>query len=74
MYKNIIALLGTDQFPRIRIGVGAAPHPDYDMADWVLSSFKGKDAEDILAAAARAAEAVECYITKGADRAMNLYN
>ena len=52
----------------------AAPHPDYDMADWVLSSFKGKDAEDILAAAARAAEAVECYITKGADRAMNLYN
>lgn len=72
--KNIIALLGTDQFPRIRIGVGAAPHPDYDMADWVLSSFTGKDAEDILAAAARAAEAVECYITKGADRAMNLYN
>lgn len=72
--KNIIALLGTDQFPRIRIGVGAAPHPDYDMADWVLSSLKGKDAEDILAAAARAAEAVECYITKGADRAMNLYN
>lgn len=72
--KNIIALLGTNQFPRIRIGVGAAPHPDYDMADWVLSSFKGKDAEDILAAAARAAEAVECYITKGADRAMNLYN
>lgn len=72
--KNIIALLGTDQFPRIRIGVGAAPHPDYDMADWVLSSFKGKDAEDILAAAARASEAVECYITKGADRAMNLYN
>lgn len=72
--KNIIALLGTDQFPRIRIGVGAAPPPDYDMADWVLSSFKGKDAEDILAAAARAAEAVECYITKGADRAMNLYN
>lgn len=72
--KNIIALLGTDQFPRIRIGVGAAPHPDYDMADWVLSSFKGKDAENILAAAARAAEAVECYITKGADRAMNLYN
>ena len=72
--KNIIALLGTDQFPRIRIGVGAAPHPDYDMADWVLSSFKGKDAEDILAAAARAAEAVECYITKGADRAMNLYD
>ncbi len=72
--KNIIAMLGTDQFPRIRIGVGAAPHPDYDMADWVLSTFRGKDAEDMLAAAERAAAAVECYITKGADRAMNLYN
>lgn len=72
--KNIIAMLGTDQFPRIRIGVGAAPHPDYDMADWVLSAFRGKDAEDMLAAAERAAAAVECYITKGADRAMNLYN
>ena len=72
--KNIIALLGTEQIPRIRNGLGAAPHPDYDLPDWVLSSFKGKDAEDILAAAARAAEAVECYITKGADRAMNLYN
>ena len=72
--KNIILHLGTENFPRLRVGVGSPPHPDYDMADWVLSSFKGKDAEDILAAAARAAEAVECYITKGADRAMNLYN
>ena len=72
--KNIISMLGTDQFPRIRIGVGSAPHPDYDMADWVLSCFRGKDAEDMLSAAQRAAEAVECYITKGAERAMNLYN
>lgn len=72
--KNIISMLGTDQFPRIRIGVGSAPHPDYDMADWVLSCFRGKDAEDMLSVAQRAAEAVECYITKGAERAMNLYN
>ena len=72
--KSIIQELGSQDFPRVKIGVGAKPHPDFDLADWVLSSFKGKDAEDILAAAARAAEAVECYITKGADRAMNLYN
>ena len=72
--KDIIAKLGTDAFPRIRIGVGAPPHPDYDMADWVLSSFKNQDAEDMLAAAARAAEAVQCYITQGADRAMNRFN
>lgn len=72
--KDIIARLGTDAFPRIRIGVGAPPHPDYDMADWVLSGFKGQDAEDMMAAAARAAEAAECYITQGADRAMNRFN
>lgn len=72
--KDIIAKLGTDAFPRIRIGVGAPPHPDYDMADWVLSSFKNQDAEDMLAAAARAAQAAQCYITQGADRAMNRFN
>ncbi len=72
--KSLIACLGTDQFPRIRIGVGAPPHPDYDMADWVLSSFKNQDAEDMAAAARRAADAVVCYITEGADAAMNKYN
>ncbi len=72
--KNIIAHLGTDAFPRIRIGVGAAPHPDYDMADWVLSAFKNQDAVEMQKAAERAAEAVECYITNGADKAMNLFN
>lgn len=72
--KDIIAKLGTDAFPRIRIGVGAPPRPDYDMADWVLSSFKNQDAEDMLAAAARAAQAAQCYITQGADRAMNRFN
>ena len=72
--KDIIAKLGTDAFPRIRIGVGAPPHPDYDMADWVLSSFKNQDAEDMLAAAERAAQAAQCYITQGADRAMNRFN
>ena len=72
--KNIIAQLGTQDFPRIRIGVGAPPHPDYDMADWVLSSFKNQDAEDMKAAATRAAQAAQCYIIQGPDRAMNLFN
>ena len=72
--KSVIASLGTEDFPRIRLGVGAPPHPDYDMADWVLSSFKTQDAEDMAKAAARAAEAVECYILRGPERAMNLYN
>ena len=72
--KNIIAHLGTDAFPRIRIGVGSAPHPDYDMADWVLSAFKNQDLADMKDAAERAAQAVQCYIEKGADKAMNLFN
>lgn len=72
--KDIIAKLGSDAFPRIRIGVGAPPHPDYDMADWVLSSFKNQDAEDMMAAADRAAQAAQCYIAQGADRAMNRFN
>lgn len=72
--KSIIALLGTEDFPRIRLGVGAPPHPDYDVKDWVLSSFKNQDAEDMAVAAARAVEAAECYIAEGADRAMNKFN
>lgn len=72
--KSVIARLGTDQFPRIRLGVGDKPHPDYDMADWVLSTFKGQDAADMELVAKKAADAVECYITEGADRAMNKFN
>ena len=72
--KSVIARLGTEQFPRIRLGVGAPPHPDYDMADWVLAAFRGQDAADMEAVAKKAADAVECYITEGADRAMNRYN
>ena len=72
--KSLIARLGTEDFPRIRLGVGAPPHPDYDMADWVLSAFKNQDAEDMAAAAERAAKAVECYILHGPERTMNLFN
>ena len=72
--KSIIACLGTEDFPRIRLGVGAPPHPDYDMADWVLASFKNQDAADMAAAARRAAQAVESYITDGPDRTMNKFN
>ena len=72
--KSLIARLGTEDFPRIRLGVGAPPHPDYDMADWVLSSFRNQDAEDMAKAVSRAAEAVVCYISEGPDKAMNKFN
>ena len=72
--KDVIAALGTEDFPRIRLGVGAKPHEDCDMRDWVLSRFTGRDAETIADAASRAAEAALCYIEKGPDEAMNRFN
>ena len=72
--KSIIAALGSDGFPRVRIGVGAPPHPEYDMADWVLSVFRNQDLEDMQSAAQRAAEAVISYISDGPERAMNRFN
>ena len=72
--KHIIQLLGTDQFPRLKIGVGGKPHPDYNMADWVLGQFQGEDKKTIDDAVARAADAVECLLADGIDRAMNQYN
>ena len=72
--KSIIQHLGTDQFPRVKIGVGQKPHPDYDMADWVLGHFQGEDKKAIDAAVKRAADAVECLLKEGPDRAMNKFN
>ena len=72
--KNIIQHLGTDQFPRVKVGVGEKPHPDYDMADWVLGRFQGEDRKAIGAAVKRAADAVECLIREGPERAMSRYN
>lgn len=72
--KSIIQRLGTDQFPRVKIGVGAKPHPDYDMADWVLGKFMGQDKETMDQATLRAAQAVECYLKDGPQKAMNQFN
>ncbi len=74
--KNIIAHLGTDAFPRIRIGVGA-PGPVEDgeeVIDWVIGKVPAADLKLIEETAARAAEACACYIKDGADKAMNRYN
>ena len=72
--KDIIAKCGGDGFPRIKIGVGAPPHPDYDMADWVLSTFKNRDAELMEEAYRTAADALETMLSDGIDEAMARYN
>ena len=72
--KSIIQYLGTESFPRLRLGVGAPPHPDYDMPDWVLGVIRGADLEAFTQAVKRAADAVECCIRYGVSKAMNDYN
>lgn len=72
--KNIIYQLGSDAFPRVKIGIGAKPHPDYDLADWVLSKFQGEDAEKIQQAALRAIEAAEEIVRNGPAAAAQKFN
>ena len=72
--KSVIAHLHSDQFPRIRLGVGGKPHPDYDMADWVLGKPQGEDRTAVDDAVKRAAQAVECYIKEGPQAAMSKFN
>lgn len=72
--RSIIGQLHSDQFPRLKIGVGQKPHPDYDMADWVLGKFSKEDRKTIDAAIDRALDAIECVFSQGMDKAMSQYN
>lgn len=72
--KNIIQHLGTDAFPRIKVGVGMPEHPDHEMIDWVIGKPQGEEAKTLRAALDRAAEAALCIVDEGADRAMNRFN
>lgn len=72
--KSIIQHLGSDQFPRLKVGVGGKPHPDYDMADWVLSKIQGEDRKVMDESIQRAADAVECLLRDGPQKAMNRFN
>lgn len=71
--KNIIYLSGSDQFPRIKLGVGHKPEK-WDLADWVLSRFTEDEYKTLLTAADNAAAAAELIISGQTDKAMNLYN
>lgn len=72
--KNIIYLSGTDIFPRVKIGVGDKPRPDYDLAAWVLGHPSGDDAAKLDEALDRAGDAAEMILTLGAAEAMNRFN
>ena len=72
--KSVIAELGSQEFPRVKIGVGAKPHPDADLADWVLSGFSASEEKALLPALERAADAALCIIDKGCAEAANRFN
>ena len=72
--KNIIAHLGTDQFPRIRVGVGAPEHPDHEMIDWVIGKFSPAEKKVVDEAVSRALDAALCVIERGVNEAQNRYN
>ncbi len=72
--KSIVQHLGSTDFPRIKLGIGKKPHPDYDLADWVLSDFKKDEAAPLKQAIDNACEAIELMLDGEIDEAMNRYN
>lgn len=72
--KSIIYHTSSDKFPRIKIGIGPKPHPDMDLADFVMGRIKGKEETLIAAAIDHAADAVSLMISGNTDAAMNQFN
>ena len=72
--RSIITLCGSEQFPRIKIGVGKKPHPEYDLAAWVLSTFNKDEATAVLKAAKDAADAALLIANGEIDKAMNNFS
>lgn len=72
--KSIIESLGSQDFPRVKIGVGAKPHPEQDLADWVLSSFSALEEKALEPALNNAGQAALCIIENGVPAAANRFN
>ncbi|HEZ7988970.1 MAG TPA: aminoacyl-tRNA hydrolase [Ruminococcus sp.] len=72
--RSIIDLLGTDEFIRVKVGVGKKPHPDYNLADWVLGHFTKEQMNLMNQSIENASEAVKLIVQNKVDEAMNKYN
>lgn len=72
--KSIIQEVGSQAFPRVKIGVGAKPNPEYDLADWVLSTFSAKEEKALSTALENAADAALAIIDRGVPEAANRFN
>ena len=72
--RSIIGQIRSDQFPRVKIGVGEKPHPDYDLADWVLGRFTKEQGEALEQACSHCDDIVRLFVAGRLDEAMNRYN
>lgn len=72
--KSIIGSLNSQSFPRVKVGVGAKPHPDYDLADWVLSNFTQSEEKQLAPAIEYAADAALEIVRSGVPEAANRFN
>ena len=72
--KSIIQEIGSQDFPRVKIGVGAKPHPQFDLADWVLSTFSAQEDKALAGSLANAADAALAIIDHGVPEAANKFN
>ena len=72
--RSIITLLGSDEFPRVRLGVGKKPHSDYDLADWVLSEFKKEEQELLFSCFEKAYDGITKILGGDLDGAMRICN
>ena len=72
--KSIISELGSQEFPRVKIGCGAKENPQQDLADWVLSNFTSAEEKDLAIALKRAGEAALCIMDKGVYESANRFN
>ena len=72
--KSIIAELGSQEFPRVKLGVGAKPHPDFDLAAWVLSTFSAQEEKALSVSLPNAAQAALAIIDHGVPEAANRFN
>ena len=72
--KSIIQEVGSQEFPRVKIGVGAKPNPNYDLADWVLSTFSANEEKALAIALENGAKAALAIIDHGVPEAANRFN
>ncbi len=72
--KSIIGLCGSDAFPRVKLGIGAKPHPDYNLAEWVLSRFSKDELKTMQQTAEKAVGAARLIVDGNIDEAMNRYS